>query len=116
MKVMLKMGFGATWRQWIWWCISTAKFYVLINCVSAGFFPNSRGLRQDLLYPYLFIIGNEELSILLRRVMAGGYVLGCRFKGRDRGGLNISHLFANDAVVFYEAIKNQLIHLSWILL
>ena len=71
MKVMQGMGFGLKW--WIWWCISTAKFYVLVNGVPVGFFSSTGGLRQgDSLSPYLIIMGMEVLSILLRRAVAGG--------------------------------------------
>ncbi|RVW31016.1 LINE-1 retrotransposable element ORF2 protein [Vitis vinifera] len=71
MKVLRKMGFGSRWMDWMWWCISTAKFSILINGVLAGFFSNSKGLRQgDPLSPYLFVLGMEVLSTLIRR--AGG--------------------------------------------
>ena len=46
MKVLHKMGFGSRWMEWIWWCISTAKFSVLVNGVPTGYFSNSKGLRQ----------------------------------------------------------------------
>ena len=46
MKVMQGMGFGYKWRRWIWWCISTTKFSVLVNGMPAGFFSSSSGLRQ----------------------------------------------------------------------
>ena len=45
MKVLHKMGFGSRWMKWIWWCISTAKFSILVNGVLAGFFSSSKGLR-----------------------------------------------------------------------
>ncbi|RVW44185.1 Transposon TX1 uncharacterized 149 kDa protein [Vitis vinifera] len=98
MRVMQKMGFGVKWREWIWSCISTAKFLVLINGEPAGFFSSSRGLRQgDPLSPYLFIMGMEDSE------------------GRGQA-VNISHLlFADDAIVFCEAKKDDMTFLSWIL-
>ena len=45
MKVMQHMGFGPKWIRWIWWCVLTVRFSVLVNGVPAGFFPSSRGLR-----------------------------------------------------------------------
>ncbi|KAJ9708505.1 hypothetical protein PVL29_000510 [Vitis rotundifolia] len=117
MKVMQKMGFGPKWLNWMWNCISTAKFSILVNGVPAGFFSSSKGLRQgDPLSPYLFILGMEVLSILIRRAVEGGFISGCNvWRGRERA-VHISHLlFADDTIVFCEAKKEQLMHLSWIL-
>ncbi|RVW95180.1 LINE-1 retrotransposable element ORF2 protein [Vitis vinifera] len=118
LKTLHKMGFGPRWLGWMWSCISTAKFSVLVNGVPAGFFPSSKGLRQgDPLSPYLFVLGMEVLDALIRRAVAGGYLSGCSIKGDRRHNLKISHLFfADDTIVFCEANKEHLTHLSWILL
>ncbi|RVW25038.1 LINE-1 reverse transcriptase-like [Vitis vinifera] len=118
LKTLHKMGFGSKWLGWMWSCISTAKFSVLVNGVPAGFFPSSKGLRQgDPLSPYLFVLGMEVLDALIRRAVAGGYLSGCSIKGDRSHNLKISHLFfADDTIVFCEANKEHLTHLSWILL
>ena len=52
---------------------------MLVNGVPAGFFPSSKGLRQgDPFSPYLFVMGMEELSNLIRRAVEGGFLSGCR--------------------------------------
>ena len=98
--------------------MSSAKFSVLVNGVPVGFFPSTKGLRQgDPLSPYLFVMGMEVLDVLIRRVVEGGFLLGCSIRGGSRSSLNISHLFfADDTIVFYKASKEHLTHLSWILL
>ena len=117
MKVLQKMGFGSRWMDWMWWCISTAKFSILINGVPAGFFSNSKVLRQgDPLSPYLFVLGMEVLSTLLRRAGEGGFLSGCRLRGRGGEELTVSHLlFADDTIIFCKARREQLTNLSWIL-
>ncbi|KAL6339446.1 hypothetical protein AAG906_032981 [Vitis piasezkii] len=116
-EVMQKMGFGPKWIGWMWSCISTAKYSVLVNGVPAGFFSSSKGLRQgDPLSPYLFVMGMEVLSALITRAVEGGFIYGCRiWRGRGQA-VNISHLlFADDTIVFCEAKKESLLYLSWIL-
>ncbi|RVW95784.1 LINE-1 retrotransposable element ORF2 protein [Vitis vinifera] len=117
MKVMRKMGFGDRWLKWIWWCISTASFSILVNGVPAGYFSNSRGLRQgDPLSPYLFVLGMEVLSAMLRRAVDGGFTSGCSIQGRGGMEINVSHLlFADDTIIFCEARQDHITYLSWIL-
>ena len=106
MKVLLKMGFGSRWMEWIWWCISTAKFYVLVNGVPVGFFSNNKGLRQeDPLSPCLFVLGMEVLSTLIRRAVDGGFLSGCRLRGRGGVEMIVSHLlFADDTIIFCKSV------------
>ncbi|KAJ9680330.1 hypothetical protein PVL29_019599 [Vitis rotundifolia] len=117
MKVLKKMGFGSRWMEWIWWCISIAKFFVLVNGVSASFFLNTKGLHQgDPLSPYLFVMGMEVLSALIRRAAVGGFILGCRLRGSGRMEMDVSHLlFSDDTIIFCEAKIEYLSSLSWIL-
>ena len=83
-----------------------------------AFSPSTKGLRQgDPLSPYLFVMGVEVLDVLIRRAVEGGFLSGCNIRGGSRSPLNISHLFfADDTIVFCEASKEHLTHLSWILL
>ena len=113
-SVMQKMGFGEKWIGWIKWCISTASFSMLVNGTSTGFFQSSRGLRQgDPLSPYLFVIVMEVFSCFLKRAVDGGFLLGCRVKGRSEEGVQISHLlFVDDTLVFFQASQDQLTYLS----
>ncbi|RVW50774.1 LINE-1 reverse transcriptase-like [Vitis vinifera] len=89
MKVLKKMGFGSRWMDWMWWCFSTTKFSVLINGVPVGFFSSSKGLREgDPISPYLFILGMEVLSALIRWAVQGNFISGCRL--RAASGLRIN--------------------------
>lgn len=58
--------------------------------------------------PYLFILGKEVLSILLKKAETGGCITSCSIRGREGA-------FADDTIVFCKANEDQLLYLSWVL-
>ena len=89
----------------------------MVNEVLVGFFSSSNGLRQrDPISSYLFVMGMEVLSVLIRRAVERGFISRCKIQhGRGRT-VHIAHLlFADDTIVFCEAKNEHLSNLSWIL-
>jgi hypothetical protein len=100
--MLRRCGFGEKWCSWIAYCISSASFSVLVNGTPAGFFSNSRGLRQgDPLSPFLFVIVMEALSKMLTIIVDRGLLSGFSVSARLLEVISISHLmFADDTLVF----------------
>ena len=107
--LLRRCGFGQTWCSWIEFCISSASFSVLINGPPAGFFDNSRGIRQgDHLSPFLFVIVMEAFSKMVKasidHSLFSAFAMGA--KGSEQ--VHISHLlFADDTLVFCGASRDQ---------
>jgi hypothetical protein len=116
--MMERFGFGDKWRHWIYFCISTARFSVLINGTPCGFFSSSRGLRQgDSLSPLLFVLVMEAFSRLMDRAVVREYLKGFSVAHTTRPELKVSHLlFADDTLIFCGAERDQLVHLKCVLL
>ena len=77
MQLLEKGGFSAKWQQWIFFCISTVHFSILINSSPCGFFESSRELRQgDLLSPLLFVLVMEALERMLDKAVYDSHMSG----------------------------------------
>uniref|UniRef100_A0A2N9GXK7 Reverse transcriptase domain-containing protein n=1 Tax=Fagus sylvatica TaxID=28930 RepID=A0A2N9GXK7_FAGSY len=113
--MLQRCGFYGRWRNWMYSCISTARFSILINGCPNGFFPSSRGLRQgDPLSPLLFVIVMEALSRLLDRAVREGLFSGFSVGTMAANPLMVSHLlFADDTLIFCGADSEQISNLRY---
>ncbi|XP_028105602.1 uncharacterized protein LOC114304658 [Camellia sinensis] len=90
LSMLVNFGFGGKWVEWIKVCITSARLSVLVNGSPTEEFSPQRGLRQgNSLFPFLFIIAAECLSILLNRALDLGMIKGVKI-GSD--GLVLTHL------------------------
>lgn len=77
--ILAQIGFSATSSSWIMSCVTSASFAVLINGETSDLFNSERGLRQGFpLYPLLFILFMESLSILLKKIQELGDLTGVK--------------------------------------
>ena len=59
----------------------------------------------------------EAFSCLIKKAIDGGFMSGCRVKGRSEEGVQISRLlFADDILVFCQASQDEMIYLSLLLM
>ncbi|CAL1359850.1 unnamed protein product [Linum trigynum] len=99
LAVLDKMGFSSMWQGWIFECLRSASFSVLMNGNPLGYFSPSRGLRQgDPLSPLLFVLCTEGFAAFLRRAIAEKRLAGVKVAPRAP---RISHLFfVDDSYLF----------------
>lgn len=112
--ILLHLGFNETFSSWIFSCISSVSFEILINGGKTASFKLSRGLRQgDPLSSYLFILGQEILSRLLNQELRQKSIRG--IKTSKRGPIITHVMYADDIVLFSKATKKDATSISWIL-
>jgi hypothetical protein len=108
--MLKRCGFGAKWCSWIYFCISSVRFSVLVNGSPEGFFDSSQGIRQG--YPissfFFFFFFMEALSSMLSAGINDGLLEGLKV-----GNVTISHLlFADDTLIFCKDSPDQLAYLQ----
>ncbi|RVW17787.1 putative ribonuclease H protein [Vitis vinifera] len=89
MRVMEKMGFGTKWREWIWSCISTAKFSVLVNGSQPGFSLALRASTRRPSIPIFVYHGNGGAECSSSEGCGRGLHHGIRMQ-RAASGLRIN--------------------------
>ena len=84
--------------NWILGCLSSVQFAVIVNGYPSSFFPASRGIRQGCpLFPLLFILVIEGLSLLIEEAKRQGKIKGIKISAR----LSLTHLlFVDDVILF----------------
>lgn len=112
--VLERFGFGNIWRGWIKWCITQARFAVLINGEATSMFKNYKGIRQgDPISPFIFIMVAEILSKMISKAASNGLLSGFQV---ETNSTTITHLqFADDLMVFLDDSTDQVTNLKNVL-
>ena len=106
---MLKMSFSSRWVDLVLACIRSVTYSTLLNGQPYGLISLSRGLRQS----YLFLLINEDLQALFKKVDENGNIRGVSLCVASPC---VSHLlFADDSLLFCRAIVEECGHVLDIL-
>jgi hypothetical protein len=101
------------WRTWIYSCLSTVRFFILINGSPEGFFGSSRGIRQgDTLSPLIFVFVMEALSRMMTKAVECGFLSSFKVGSLDKQLMHISHLlFTDDTLIFSNVDPKHILNL-----
>jgi hypothetical protein len=108
--LLIHLGFGVAFTNWIMACLSSVSFSILINGSASPFFKAERGVRQGCpLSPLLFLLVVECLSHFLIEAKSVGNFRGIKISP----GLYISHLlFVDDILIFCDGSRQDIEKLS----
>ena len=117
MYMLQRCGFSEKWRNWIMCCISTVKFFILINGSLSDFFGSSRGIwQEDPLSPLLFDIVMEGLSRMLDVAATTSQFSGFSIGNTAGNSVMVSHLlFVDGTLIFCNVDPMQITSLRAIL-
>lgn len=96
--MMLALCFPHQFVYWVMKCVTSVSYSISYNGALHGYFQGRKGLRQgDPMSPFLFVLGMEYVSCLLKwHIQQGQFEFHLRCQR-----LSISHLcFADDAMFF----------------
>ena len=104
-QVMKKLGFRDSWIRLIMSCITSVSYSLLINGVAFGNIIPLRGLRQDPLSPYLFLLCADDFFSLISKAVRNQMLSGLSI---CRGCPKITHIFfADDSLLFCKANSQE---------
>lgn len=98
-----RIGIGGRWCSWMYKCISTTSFLVLMNGSPSRLFGTCRRHKQgDPLSPFLFTMVMEAPGAFLARAKGLGLIGGFGVGGKME---NIIHLQCADDTILFSSSK-----------
>lgn len=107
---MRRFGFADRFVGWIDTILHLTRLSIVVNRVSYGYFPCSRGVRQgDPLSPLLFCIVEDVLSQEIAHLVEEGRVWPMSFPRKCKVPTHM--MYTNDIMVFLQGNVSSLINL-----
>ena len=107
--LLQKMGFDFHWITLMMECISSVKYWVLLNGQPRGLIIPHRGLRQgEPLSPYLFILCTEALIENIKKAERERHLTGMKVA---RACPSISHCYLRTIVFSFVRLKRKSVKL-----